>query len=45
MIGIAMYSTWKNGVGFFTLVPAYFAFNNSKKSKALEAEVKARNLK
>ncbi|MPR32439.1 FUSC family protein [Cytophagaceae bacterium SJW1-29] len=48
MIGIAIYSTWKNGVGFFTLVPlvfAFFAFNNSKKSKALAAEVKSRNLK
>jgi hypothetical protein len=48
MIGIAMYSTWKNSIGFFTLVPlvfAYFAFDNSKKSKALAMEVKSRNLK
>lgn len=48
MIGISMYSTWKNGVGFFALVPlvfAYFAFNNSKNSNALAMEVKSRNLK
>ncbi len=23
MIGIAMYSTWKNGIGFFTLIPLF----------------------
>ena len=44
MIGVAIYSTWKNGVGFFTLVPLVFAFNNSKKSKALATEVKSRIL-
>jgi hypothetical protein len=34
MIGIAIYSAVKNGIGFFTLFPlvfAYFAFDNSKK--------------
>lgn len=48
MIGIAVYSAVKNGIGLFTLFPlvfAYFAFNNSKKSKALATEVKSRNLK
>lgn len=48
VIGIAIYSTVKNGMGFFTVFPlifALFAFNNSKKSKALETEVRSRNLK
>jgi hypothetical protein len=48
LIGIAVYSTVKNGIGFFTFFPlffAYFVYNNSKKSKALESEQKSRNIK
>jgi hypothetical protein len=47
MIGIAIYSTVKNGFGFFTFFPvifAFFAFNDSKKKKALEKVLKDRNL-
>jgi hypothetical protein len=48
MIGIITYSIVKNSVGFFTLIPLYFAykaFNNSKNDSALEKEIKSRNLK
>lgn len=48
MIGIAVFSTVKNGVGFFTFTPVIFgflAFNNAKEVKALKAELQARNLK
>ena len=48
MIGIAAYSTVKNGPGFFTfftLLFAFTAFGNTKKTKALNLELKARNLK
>lgn len=47
LIGIAVYSTVKNGLGFFTFFPLFFAyliFNNSKKGKALKEELKSRNL-
>ncbi len=47
MIGIAVYSTVKNGFGFFTLLPLFFiliAFNNQTRKKAIENEVKGRNL-
>ena len=47
LIGIAVYSTVKNGLGFFTFFPLFFAyliFNNSKKSKALKEELNSRNL-
>jgi hypothetical protein len=47
-IGIAVYSTVKNGLGFFTFFPLVFAFivfNNRNKIKALEKELKSRNLK
>lgn len=47
MIGIAIYSTVKNGLGLFTFFPLLFipiAKNNSKNNKALEAELKSRNL-
>lgn len=48
MIGIAIYSTVKNGFGFFTLFPLFFifiVFKNAPQKKALEAELKQRNLK
>ncbi|MEC5158587.1 hypothetical protein [Chryseobacterium sp. MP_3.2] len=48
MIGIAIYSTVKNGFGFFTLFPLFFifiVFKNGPPKKALEAEIKLRNLK
>ena len=47
-IGIAIYSAVNNGLGFATLFPLvfiYIAFNNGKKTKALENELKSRNLK
>lgn len=48
MIGIIIYSIVKNSVGFFTLIPLFFAFklfNDSKNNKALEKLLKERNLK
>lgn len=48
MTGIAIYSTVKNGFGFFTLFPLFFVFllfKNGPQKKALEAELKQRNLK
>ncbi|PKP07830.1 MAG: FUSC family protein [Bacteroidetes bacterium HGW-Bacteroidetes-3] len=47
MIGIVIYSIVKNSLGFFTLIPLYFAFrffNNSKEKAALEKLLKERNL-
>lgn len=47
MIGIAVYSSVKNGFGFFTFFPLFFLpifINNNKKNKAVENEVKRRNL-
>lgn len=48
MIGVIVYSVVKNTYGFLTLVPLYFIYQlvkNSKNNKALEEELKARNLK
>ncbi len=48
MIGIVIYSIVKNSLGFFTLIPLFFAYKlvkNSKNNKPLEKELKARNLK
>ena len=48
MIGIAAYSTVKNGFGFFTLFPLFFVlilFRNGTHKKAVEDQMKARNLK
>ncbi len=48
MIGIIIYSIWKNSLGFFTLIPLFFIFklvNNSKNDKALKRLLKERNLK
>lgn len=48
MIGVVVYSIVKNTYGFLTLVPLYFIYQlvkNSKNNKALEEELKARNLK
>lgn len=47
MIGIAVFSTIRNGIGNFTFLPllfALYAFNNSKKTIALKKELKTRNL-
>ncbi len=47
MIGVAVFSTITNGIGFFTFMPivfALYAFNNSKKTIALKTELKTRNL-
>ncbi len=49
LIGIIIYSIAKNSLGFFTLIPLFFAYkliNNSKyKNKELEEILKERNLK
>ena len=48
MIGIVIYSIVKNSLGFFTLIPLYFAYKlvkNAKDNKPLEEELKKRNLK
>ena len=48
MAGIAIYSTVKNGFGFFTLFPIFFlplAIVNWTSYKAVDKEVKNRNLK
>lgn len=47
-IGIAVYSAVKNGLGFFTVFPLFFAyllFNNGKKARAVKEELKSRELK
>ena len=46
-VGIAVYSGVKNGLGFFTVFPLFFAyllFNNGKKARAIKEELKSRNL-
>ncbi|MNQ25933.1 hypothetical protein D3C85_391570 [compost metagenome] len=49
LIGIVFYSIMKNSLGFFTLIPLFFAYkliNNSKyKNEELENLLKERNLK
>jgi len=49
LIGIVFYSIAKNGLGFFILIPLFFAYklaNNSKyDNKELENLLKERNLK
>lgn len=49
LIGIVLYSIVKNSLGFFTLIPLFFAYkliNNSKyNNKELENLLKERNLK
>ena len=48
MTGIAIYSTVKNGFGLLTFFPLIFApiaANHSKNNKAIEKELKSRNLK
>ncbi len=47
MIGIIIFSVVKNTVGLVTLIPLYFAYRllNDPKSKAMERELKDRNLK
>lgn len=47
MIGVATYSTVKNGFGILTFFPFFFIpmlTKNRTKKKALEEEVKKRNL-
>lgn len=47
LIGIIIYSIVKNTYGFFTLIPLFLVYKlvkNSKSNKALEEELKARNL-
>jgi len=51
MIGVVIYSVVKNSVGFFTLIPLYFAFRvfhkpeNNRMNKELVQLLKERNLK
>lgn len=48
MIGIAFYSTVRNGFGFFTFFPLFFlpiATANQVNKQALEKEIALRNLK
>lgn len=48
LVGIAIYSAVKNGVGFFTFFPLLFVFLVAKgqsSHKALLNEIKLRNLK
>lgn len=48
LIGIAIYSTIKNGLGFFIFLPLVFvpiANNTNKKYKDIQKELKARSLK
>lgn len=47
-IGVAIYSTVTNGLGFATALPlifVYLAFRNKKKARALEDEVVSREEK
>lgn len=47
-IGVAVYSGIKNGLGFFTVFPLFFAYlliTGNKKAKAVKEELKARDLK
>jgi hypothetical protein len=49
LIGIVVYSVWKNSLGFFTLIPLFFTYKLVNKSngrkKELERLLKDRNLK
>jgi len=47
LVGVAIYSSAKNGIGFFTFFPLFFVFviiNGQKTSKAIASEVKNRGL-
>lgn len=47
LVGIAIYSAVRNGIGFFTLFPLFFVFlmtKNQGTNKALLREIKSRNL-
>jgi Na+/H+ antiporter NhaC len=49
LIGIVFYSIVKNSLGFFTLIPLFFAYklinNSNYNNKELENLLKERNLK
>jgi len=47
LVGVAIYSLAKNGIGFFTFFPLFFVsliINSQKTSKAIASEVKNRGL-
>jgi predicted permease len=47
LVGIAIYSVVRNGIGFFTFFPLFFVFligKNQGTDKALLREIKSRNL-
>lgn len=48
-IGISVYSSVKNGLGFFTIFPLFFAgllgVQYNRRDQALEQELQSRNLK
>ncbi len=48
LIGIVLYSIMKDSLGFFTIIPLYFAYKlltKPKKNSELEQILKERNLK
>ena len=48
LVGIAVYSAVRNGIGFFTFFPLFFVYiigKNQARNKALLKEIKLRNLK
>lgn len=48
LIGIAIYSTVGDGLGFFSFFPLFFVFllyKNKHSTKSVDAEITARNLK
>lgn len=50
MIGVIIFSIWKNTIGLFTLIPLYFIFKvfhkpkEKERNEALKAMLKERNL-
>jgi hypothetical protein len=50
MIGIIIFSIWKNSIGLFTLIPLYFIFRvfhnpkNNERNKVLKAVLQERGL-
>lgn len=48
LVGVAVFSAFRNGIGFFTFFPIFFVFiivNGQKKHKAIKEEIKFRKLK
>lgn len=48
LIGIILFSVFTNSIGWFTLIPLYFAYKlvkGGERSKAIDQLIKERNLK